>query len=200
MHFMKTGGAALALILTATVGAATQVGEKAPDFSLADSHGKTRTLSSFKGKFVVLEWTNHKCPFVEKHYGSGNLQSLQKEATGKGVVWLSVISSAPGKQGHVSAAQANELTAARDAVPTAVLLDPSGDVGRRYEAKTTPHLFIIAPDGTLIYKGGIDSVPSADPADIAKAKPYVKTALSEALAGKPVSEPVTRPYGCSVKY
>ncbi|MCI0749723.1 MAG: redoxin domain-containing protein, partial [Nevskiales bacterium] len=195
MHFMKTGGAALALILTATVGAATQVGEKAPDFSLADSHGKTRTLSSFKGKFVVLEWTNHKCPFVEKHYGSGNLQSLQKEATGKGVVWLSVISSAPGKQGHVSAAQANELTAARDAVPTAVLLDPSGDVGRRYEAKTTPHLFIIAPDGTLIYKGGIDSVPSADPADIAKAKPYVKTALSEALAGKPVSEPVTRPYG-----
>jgi hypothetical protein len=137
---------------------------------------------------------------VKKHYGSGNMQAQQKELIGKGAVWLTIVSSAPGKQGHVDAAAATELTKKRSAAPTAVLLDPSGDVGRKYDAKTTPHMFIVAPDGKLIYMGGIDSIPSADTEDIAKATPYVKVALGEAMAGKPVSNPSTRPYGCSVKY
>ena len=199
---MRPSRILLAAALLAVAGlahAAPKVGEPAPDFTLTGSDGKPYALSSFKGKYVVLEWTNHGCPFVQKHYG-GNMQAQQKAATGRGAVWLSIISSAPGKQGHVDAAQANELTKSRGAAPTAVLLDPSGDVGRKYDAKTTPHMFIVAPDGKLIYMGGIDSIPSADPDDIAKATPYVKVALAEALAGKPVSNPSTRPYGCSVKY
>jgi hypothetical protein len=149
---------------------------------------------------VVLEWTNHDCPFVVKHYKSGNMQAQQKELTGKGAVWLTIVSSAPGKQGHVDAARANELTKTRGAAPSAVLLDPAGDAGRKYEAKTTPHMYIVAPDGKLIYMGGIDSIPSSDQADIPKATPYVKVALAEAMAGKPVTEASTKPYGCSVKY
>lgn len=192
--------AVLALSAAATAHAAARVGQPAPDFSLPDSHGESRTLSDFKGQYVVLEWTNHDCPFVRKHYGSGNMQSLQKEYGGDDVAWLSIISSAPGKQGYVSAEEANALTRTRDAAPTAVLLDPKGGVGREYGAKTTPHMYIIDPEGTLIYAGGIDSIPSADPADIAKATPYVKVALTEAMAGQAVSEPQTRPYGCSVKY
>ena len=179
--------------------AAPKVGEPAPDFTLPGADGKSYALNSFKGKYVVLEWTNHDCPFVKKHY-KGNMQAHQKEITGKGVVWLSIISSAPGNQGHVDAAKALELTKSRNASPTAVLLDPSGDVGRKYEAKTTPHMYIVAPDGKLIYQGGIDSIPSADEDDIAQATPYVKVALSEAMGGKPVSNASTKPYGCSVKY
>jgi len=179
--------------------AAPKVGEAAPDFTLQGADGKSYALSSFKGKYVVLEWTNHDCPFVRKHY-KGNMQAHQKELTGKGVVWLSIISSAPGNQGHVDGAKALELTKSRNAAPTAVLLDPSGDVGRKYEAKTTPHMYVVAPDGKLIYMGGIDSIPSADEEDIAKATPYVKVALNEAMGGKPVSNASTKPYGCSVKY
>ena len=189
-----------ALLACAPAIAAPKIGDPAPDFTLTDSNGKSQALSAYKGKYVVLEWTNNECPFVVKHYKSGNMQSQQKELTGKGVIWLSIVSSAPGKQGNVDGAKANELTKSRGASPTAVLLDPAGDVGRKYDAKTTPHMYIVAPDGKLIYMGGIDSVPSSDAEDIAKATPYVKVALSEAMAGKPVSNTSTRPYGCSVKY
>jgi peroxiredoxin len=191
--------AALALMSFAA-GAAPMLGQPAPDFTLGGADGKTYSLSGFKGKYVVLEWTNHECPFVRKHYESGNMQAQQKELTAKGVAWLSIVSSAPGKQGNVDAAKAIELTRARGAAPTAVLLDPSADVARKYEAKTTPHMFVIAPSGALIYMGGIDSVATADPDDIAKATPYVKVALAEAMSGKPVTNASTRPYGCSVKY
>ena len=188
------------LLVTSLAHAAPKIGEPAPAFTLPGADGKTYSLADYKGKYVVLEWTNNECPFVKKHYGSGNMQSTQKELTGKGAAWLTIVSSAPGKQGYVDAATAASLTQSRGAAPTAVLLDPSGDVGRKYEAKTTPHMFVVAPDGKLIYMGGIDSIPSADADDIAKAKPYVKVALAEAMAGKPVSNASTKPYGCSVKY
>ena len=187
---------ALALPAQANV----EVGKPAPDFSGVDSQGKTQTLSQYKGKTVVLEWTNHDCPYVRKHYHSGNMQALQKEATSKGIVWLSIISSAPGKQGHVSAAQANELTQSRHAAPSAVILDESSAIGRLYGAKTTPHMYIINPAGELVYMGGIDSIPSSNEDDIPKATNYVKVALQDLAAGKPIAEKVTRPYGCSVKY
>jgi len=147
----------------------------------------------------VLEWTNHDCPFVRKHYDRNNMQQLQKTYTEKGVVWLSVISSAPGKQGHVSPEQAQALTTSRNASPSAVLLDPEGTVGRAYGAKTTPHMYMI-DKGTLRYMGGIDSIPSSDPADIPNAEPYLQAAVDAVLAGEKVTKPMTRPYGCSVKY
>lgn len=180
--------------------AAPKVGEAAPAFSAIDSNGKAVALADFKGKYVVLEWTNAECPFVRKHYGSGNMQATQKEALAQGAVWLSVISSAPGKQGHASGEQANTLSRERKATPTHVLLDEKGDLGRLYDAKTTPHLFIVGKDGRLIYAGGIDSIASSDPADIPGATNYVKAALSESIAGKPVSQAATKPYGCSIKY
>lgn len=191
---------AAALLASTAAVASPKIGEPAPAFTLKDSAGKPVSLSNYKGKFVVLEWTNHDCPFVKKHYSSGNMQSLQKEITAKDVVWLSIVSSAPGKQGHVDGAAADALTQSRGAAPTAVLLDASGDAGRSYAAKTTPHMFVVAPDGTLVYMGGIDSIPSSDASDIAKATPYVKVALAEAMAGKPVTDASTRPYGCSIKY
>ena len=203
MRLTTASSVALALaasLVSSLVLAVPKVGEPAPAFSATDSKGKALTLGDYKGKYVVLEWTNADCPFVKKHYGSGNMQSTQKAAVDQGAVWLSVISSAPGKQGHVDGAQANALTAARSAAPTQVLLDPKGELGRLYEAKTTPHIFIINPEGKLIYAGAIDDTPSADTADIAGAKNYVKTALAEAKAGKPVTDAVTQPYGCSVKY
>jgi hypothetical protein len=190
----------LAAFAAAPAFAAPQVGQPAPDFTLTDSFGKPQHLADYRGKYVVLEWTNHECPFVRKHYGSGNMQSLQKAAAWQGAAWLTIISSAPGKEGYVSAEQANELTKSRGAAPTAVLFDPAGEVGHKYEAKTTPHMFVIDPKGTLIYMGGIDSIASTDTDDLKNAKPYVKTALAEARAGKPVTDAVTRPYGCSIKY
>ncbi len=190
----------MSLAVMSSASASPDIGKAAPEFSGIDSSGKIQALSQYRGKYVVLEWTNNDCPFVRKHYGSGNMQSLQKEETGKGVVWLSVISSAPGLQGYVDAAGANALTRERNAAPSAVLLDPKGTVGKLYEAKTTPHMFIIDPKGTLIYKGGIDDKPSTNPQDIAGATNYVRVALNEATAGKAVSNPITRPYGCSVKY
>ncbi|HUP91017.1 MAG TPA: redoxin domain-containing protein [Solimonas sp.] len=187
-------------VFSMTATAAPKVGEPAPDFTATDSYGKPVKLSDFRGKFVVLEWTNDGCPFVAKHYHSGNMQALQKDATAHGAVWLSVISSAPGKQGSVDGPRANALSAQRGAAPSHVLLDPSGALGHLYSAKTTPHMFLVNPEGKLIYAGGVDSIPSADPDDIKAAKPYVKVALAEAMSGKPVTDAVTQPYGCSVKY
>lgn len=180
--------------------AGVNIGEVAPNFSLPGDDGKTHALADYKGKIVVLEWTNNSCPFVKKHYSGGNMQGLQKAYTGKGVVWLSIISSAPGKQGHVDAKTAADLSTSRGAAPTHVLLDPKGDVGHLYDAKTTPHLFVIDASGKLAYAGAIDSNSSADSSDIATATPYVKNALDEILAGKPVKKSLTPPYGCSIKY
>lgn len=177
-----------------------RVGQAAPDFVGVDSLGNTHRLSDFRGKVVVLEWTNHQCPFVRKHYDSGNMQGLQTEAAAEGVVWLSVISSAPGAQGYVEAAQANDLTESRNASPTAILLDPAGEIGRLYDARTTPHMFVINPQGVVEYMGAIDSIPSADQADVATAENYVQAALTNVLTGQPVNPAVTQPYGCSVKY
>ena len=191
------------LIMLAAAGAApaaVKVGQPAPEFTGTDTQGRQHTLSDYHGKFLVLEWTNHDCPYVRKHYGAGNMQVQQQEAAAQGVAWLSIISSAPGKQGHVSPAQADQLTTQRNAAPSAVLLDEGGEIGRLYGAKTTPHMYIIDPEGKLIYMGGIDSIASASPDDIGKASQYVRAALGEALAGKAIGTPVTRPYGCSVKY
>lgn len=191
--------AASAALLSLGVTAAPQIGMPAPDFTLVDSTGASHKLQDFAGKNVVLEWTNHDCPFVQKHY-QGNMQALQKEMTAQDVVWLSVISSAPGKQGHVSGAKADELTASRNAAPTAVVFDESGVVGQAYAAKTTPHMYVIDKAGVLQYMGGIDSIPSAKVADIAKATPYFANAANAVLAGKTPDPAITKPYGCSVKY
>lgn len=177
-----------------------EIGEPAPDFTLKDSSDKPQKLSSYLGKYVVLEWFNHDCPFVKKQYSGGTMQALQKEYTGKGVVWLSIISSAPGKQGHRTGPQAAADTLDSHAYPTAVLLDQAGEVGQLYHAKTTPHMFVINPEGKLIYMGAIDSVKSTNSADCAKAENYVRSTLDAALAGKPIPTPSTPPYGCSVKY
>jgi peroxiredoxin len=199
MQIFKSLGLALVLVM-GVAQAAPKVGESVPAFSLTGADGKTHTLADHKGKLVVLEWTNHECPFVKKHYSSGNMQSLQKEFTAKGVVWMSVITGAKGKQGVVTGEKAQELTRSRGATPTAVLFDPTGDTGRAYGAKTTPHMYIVSAEGKLLYAGGIDSISSNDADDIPKATPYVKLALNEALAGKPVTTATTKPYGCSVKY
>ena len=182
------------------VWASAAVGQTAPDFTLTDSQGRATMLSQLKGKWVVLEWFNNECPFVRKHYDSGSMQRLQETYTAKGVVWLTIISSAPGKQGHVPPEQANEIIVQRKAHQTALLLDPDGSVGRRYGAKTTPHLFIVDPKGILIYAGAIDDKPSTNQADLAGATNYVQQALDEAMAGKAVSVAETKSYGCSVKY
>jgi peroxiredoxin len=192
--------AAISLVAAGSAAAKPEVGKAAPDFSVADTAGKTWTLGDFAGKNLILEWTNHDCPYVRKHYDSGNMQALQTEAADAGYVWLSVISSAPGKQGHVSAAEADELTEGREAAPTAVLLDVDGAMGRAYGAKTTPHMFVIDGAGTLVYMGGIDDRATTDPADVEGAENYVRLAMTDLAAGRAVSNPATRPYGCSVKY
>jgi peroxiredoxin len=192
--------ATLLLTLAVAAQAMPKVGQPAPDFVGSDTQGREHALADYRGKVVVLEWTNHDCPYVRKHYGAGNMQAQQREAAQAGAVWLSVISSAPGKQGHVGAAEADRLTEQRGAAPAAVLLDPDGTIGRSYGARTTPHMYIIDPEGTLVYMGGIDDIPSANADDIPRATQYVRVALAEVLNGDAVSEPVTRPYGCSVKY
>jgi peroxiredoxin len=176
------------------------INQPAPDFTLTDSLGKEHRLSDYQGKYVVLEWVNYDCPFVKKHYQSGNMQNIQQQLVSEDVVWLSINSSAEGKQGHFTPAQINEIMANSHAVPTAYLIDAAGEVGRLYGAKTTPHMFIIDPDGTLIYQGAIDDQPTFDPADIAKAKNYVLSAMASAKSGEPVADATTTPYGCSVKY
>jgi peroxiredoxin len=176
------------------------VGTNAPDFSVTDSKGKTQTVSQYKGKYVVLEWFNPECPFVKKHYGSGNMQKLQEEFTGKGVVWLSIDSSAPGKEGHLTAEQANAKMTEWKTKQTALVLDADGKAGQAYGAKNTPHMFVINPDGKIVYEGAIDSKATPNPSDIAGSTNYVKVALEESMGGKPVSNANTKPYGCSVKY
>ena len=190
----------LALLCLTAAAFAVRVGEQAPDFNAVDSNGQTHTLSQYKGKYVVLEWHNNGCPFTRKHYESGNMQKLQKEWTAKGVVWLTVISSAPGTQGYVTAAEENAYLKQMKASPTAALLDPLGTLGHLYNAKTTPEIFIVTPDGKLVYQGAIDDHPTSDAGDIPKSKNYVSVALTESMSGKPVDEPSTRSYGCSVKY
>jgi alkyl hydroperoxide reductase subunit AhpC len=192
--------AAVLTFASTTPARAAQVGSAAPDFHGTDSNGKTQSLDQYKGKYVVLEWHNHDCPYTIKHYKSGNMQSLQKEWTAKGVVWFTVISSAPGEQGYVDAGQENAYMKKMGAQPTAAILDPKGEIGHLYGAKTTPNMFIIDPSGKLIYAGAIDDRPTPEISDIQSSKNYVSAALSEAMNGKAVQTPVTRPYGCSVKY
>ena len=199
--FLLAGLASATLALTAAAASAeVKIGQAAPAFAGVDSTGKTVKLEDYRGKTVVLEWTNHECPFVKKHYNSGNMQSLQKKWTERGVVWLSVISSPPGEQGNVPPEKANELTQERNAAPSAVLIDPKGEIARLYEAKTTPHMYVVTPQGQLAYMGGIDDKPSTKVEDVKTATNYVDAALAEVIAGKPVSTPATRAYGCTVKY
>ena len=180
--------------------AAAIVGAPAPAFELRDADGKNVKLSDYKGKFVVLEWVNFQCPFVGKQYGSGNMQALQKKYTGMGVVWLSICSSAPGKQGNVTGEEAEELVKEKDAAPSRFLLDPKGKVGKAYGAKTTPHMFVIDPKGIVVYNGAIDDKPSTRREDVATAKNYVVAALDASMSGRKVALAATQPYGCSVKY
>lgn len=197
----KTVAVALSLFLAGAGQAASlKPGDTAPDFKVTDSDGKLQSLSAYQGKYVVLEWFNEGCPFVKKHYESNNMQALQKEATGKGVVWLTVISSAEGKQGYSTPAEANATRKRWNVAATATLIDSKSEVGKLYEAKTTPHMFVINPEGKVVYMGAIDDKSSSDPADIKTSKNYVKAALDEAMAGKPVTTAATTPYGCSVKY
>lgn len=192
---------ALLLLAVGTAQAAPQVGQPAPAFEAVDTQGVVHQLSDFAGQTVVLEWTNHDCPFVVKHYSAGNMQDQQRMAREQhDAVWLTIISSAPNTQGHVSPEEADALTASRNAFPTAVLLDEEGIVGRAYDARVTPHMYIIDGDGILQYMGAIDSNPSANPADIPGATQFVVEALTAMAAGEAIAQTVTRPYGCTVKY
>jgi peroxiredoxin len=197
-----SGRAVLSAALLAVPVAAQQarVGAPAPDFTATDSRGQTETLAQYRGKYVVLEWHNQGCPYTRKHYVSGNMQALQKEWTGKGVVWFTVISSAPGQQGYVTPAEENAYLSQMHAAPTAVLMDSVGKLGRLYNARTTPQIIVIDPSGKVIYDGAIDNRPTPNPEDIRGADNYVTDALTEAMGGKTVGTPFTRPYGCAVKY
>ncbi len=192
--------AALAVAFVSSSHAAVAIGQPAPDFTLTDISGQVHKLSDYHGKTVVLEWTNPECPFVQKHYGSGNIPNLQKAATADGVIWLSINSGSHGAEGDYTPAQVAEWSKKMGAAPTAYFRDQDGKVGRLYSAKTTPHLFVITADGTLVYDGAIDSIRSAKVEDIAKATNYVTAALASVKAGKPVEKAATQPYGCSVKY
>lgn len=192
--------AVLTSCLIASAALAVKPGDQAPDFKGTDSNGKTQSLSQYRGKWVVLEWANRGCPYEQKHYNSGNMEALQKDWTAKGVVWLSILSSAPGQQGYMTPAAENQYLSTMHAAPTAAILDPTGAIGRMYDAKTTPHMFVIDPAGKLIYEGAIDDRPSTDPESLKGAHNYVSEALEDGMAGKPVPTPVTRSYGCSVKY
>ena len=203
----KRSYAIVGLLFASLVGLASraaptepQIGRPAPEFTATDSTGRSVKLGEYRGKTVVLEWTNAECPYTRKHYASGNMQGLQALAQKNSVVWLTVISSAPGKQGYVNGPAADALTQTRGASPTAVLIDDSGAVGRLYHAKTTPHMFVIDKNGALQYMGGIDSIASTDIVDIGKAEPYLKEAMLAVVQGTPVAHPVTKPYGCSIKY
>jgi hypothetical protein len=191
---------ALSVLLAGAVQAAPAVGQPAPDISLRDATGKPVRLADFRGQHVVLEWTNPGCPYVRKHYDSGNMPATQRYATGKGVVWLSINSTGKASYDWREPAQLLAWQQQHQAAATALLMDEDGTAGKAYGARTTPHLYIVDPQGTLVYAGGIDSIPSSNPDDIRKATNYVRTGLDEALAGKPLTSAVTRPYGCSIKY
>ena len=196
-----TAAALVPAVARTSAWASPDLGKPAPALHRAPTPTARRwSLADLKGKVVVLETTNHQCPYVGKHYRAGNMQAQQREATAKGVIWLTVAASAPGEEGFVNASQANDLTKSRNAAPTAVLLDPQSKIARAYGATVTPHMYIIDASGVLVYKGGIDSIPSADTADIPKATQYVRVALDQVLSGKQVAEASTRPYGCSLKY
>lgn len=192
--------AAVLMMTPAFAKAAVTIGETAPEFTLPAADGSEVNLADYKGKVVVLEWFNKGCPFVRKHYDSGNMQKLQKDYAEKDVVWLTILSSAEGMQGHETPEEAIMTRDAAGAAPTHILLDPEGTVGKMYDAKTTPHMYVINAEGTLVYAGAIDDNPSADPADIEGAKNYVQLALDAVLAGEPVAEASTKAYGCSIKY
>jgi peroxiredoxin len=197
---LLTAVTACAALLAGTAQAAAAVGQPAPAFTLTDTSGKTRTLAEFKGKTVVLEWTNPGCPFVRKHYDSANLPGLQKEFTGKDVVWLAVNSTEKAASDYLAPAQLASWIQGKSGAPTATLMDEEGTVGKAYGARTTPHMYIVNPQGTLVYAGGIDSIASARVSDIQTATNYVRQGLNEALAGKPISQAQTQPYGCTIKY
>ena len=203
-HFstiVATGFAAVSLSATTVFAAGNPpIGEAAPDFTLSDSAGVKHSLADYKGKYVVLEWTNPGCPFVKKHYESGNMEKLQAEYTKKGVVWLTIDSSAPGEQGFLAGEDAKKARDEQYKASSALLLDPDGKTGHEYHATNTPDMYIVSPEGKLIYEGAIDSIPSADQADISKATNYVQTTLDDVMSGKPVADPTTKAYGCSVKY
>jgi peroxiredoxin len=202
--FLAASGLAVvarsSLVIPSPAWAAPKTGVAAPTFTAAATTGKAVSLADQRGKIVVLEWTNHECPYVRKHYETDNMQALQKEATGQGVVWLTIISSAPGTQGFVSAGEADQLTASRKAAPSSVLLDPTGAVGKMYGATNTPHMYVIDKSGTLVYAGAIDDRPTTRRNDVQGAQNYVREALQAVAAGQPVKTPVTRAYGCTVKY
>jgi len=200
MEIKRLGVVVSAFALSGLMAVALPPGSVAPEFKGVDSNGVTHSLSEYRGKYVVLEWANQGCPYEQKHYLSGNMESLQREWTGKGVVWLSIISSAPGQQGYVTPAQENDYLKTMKASPTAALLDPKGEIGHLYDARTTPHMFVIDPTGKIVYQGALDDKPSADPSTLKGADNYVSDALNAAMAGKPVAMAATRPYGCSVKY
>jgi peroxiredoxin len=198
---LKLAATTLAAALAVPAFAAgPDLGKPAPDFAAADTHGKPVKLGDLKGKLVILEWSNHQCPYVRKHYGAGNMQKTQEAARALGVTWITIISSAPGEQGHVNAAEANKLTSERGAKPHHVVLDPKGQIGRMYAARVTPHMFIIGTDGKLLYKGAIDSIRSSRQSDIANAKNYVTAALGEIKSGKQVADADTVAYGCTIHY
>lgn len=193
----------VALVLGASMAVAEEgpkIGKAAPGFALPNLDGAEVTLASFEGQYVVLEWVNYDCPFVVKHYRTGNMQALQRKYMEKGVAWLAICSSAPGKQGHFPPERFKELAAERESTPTAILMDTDGTVGRQYRARTTPEMFVINPQGVLLYMGAIDDKPSTRLEDVETAKNYVQMALDAAMAGEEIETTVTRPYGCSVKY
>lgn len=197
---LKLVAMVLALTAASAALANAELNKPAPAFVGVGADGKPLRLESYKGKTVVLEWTNHDCPYVKKHYESGNIPSLQKDAADKGMVWLQVVSSAEGKQGYVDGATAQKLNSARKAAPAATVLDAAGTIGKLYGAQTTPHIFIVNADGQLVYKGGIDSIATNKVEDLARAEPYVANALAAIKAGKPIDKASTKPYGCAVKY
>jgi peroxiredoxin len=198
----RIGLGVLVAVFAASAGVvmALPPGSVAPDFKGVDSNGVTHSLSEYRGKFVVLEWANRGCPYEKKHYLSGNVESLQKQWTAKGVVWLSILSDPPGQQGYVTPTEENDYLKTMHASPTAALLDPAGAIGRLYDARTTPHMFVIDPMGTIVYQGALDDKPTPDPASLKNADNYVSDALNAAMAGKPVAVAVTKPYGCAVHY
>jgi hypothetical protein len=200
MKTMRNVAVAAGLAMVCASAMALKPGDPAPDFKGVDSNGKVQTLAQYRGKYVVLEWANKGCPFEQKHYKSGNMERLQREWTSKGVVWLSVISSAPGQDGYVTPPEENDYLRTMKAAPSAAILDASGTIGRLYSAKTTPDMFVIDPQGKLVYEGAIDDQPTPDPASLKDAKNYVSAALEASMAGRPVETPLTRSYGCSVKY
>jgi peroxiredoxin len=193
-------GLLLATLAASNVARALPPGSSAPDFKGVDSNGVKHSLSDYRGKFVVLEWANRGCPYEQKHYLSGNMESLQKQWTGKGVVWLSILSDGPGQQGYVTPAQEKDYLKTMKASPTAALLDPTGAIGHLYQAHTTPHIFVIDPAGKIVYQGAIDDQPTPDPSSLKGADNYLNDALNAALAGKPVAITATKPYGCAVHY